>query len=320
MENICIVVVTYNRSTLLLENIDSIISYAKNVQEVIIINNNSSDETLNLVVEKYNLQKIKEEGVSEYSSLVNNLRISLLDYKSNTGGAGGFYRGVNYAYHKGYDWIWMMDDDVEVLENGLDTMLQYRKVSQCILAGRENVDGSFFKFDNLVNTKTGRFVKNIKTNLTDEYEVLNFGCFEGMLISKKLVSKIGFPDTDFFIVGDDTIYGLLASMHTNVIHVNKPILKRKLANIIIKKKYGFSWVSQSDLTLFYDTRNEFLKNEYYKKYFGSNIMILAFFSALRISKKLIIAIFFERSINQFKIITRGVISGVLTKKHFFKKK
>ncbi|MBP0575803.1 glycosyltransferase, partial [Mycobacterium tuberculosis] len=29
----------------------------------------------------------------------------------NVGGAGGFYRGMRFAYDQGADWVWMMDDD-----------------------------------------------------------------------------------------------------------------------------------------------------------------------------------------------------------------
>ena len=31
---------------------------------------------------------------------------------ANLGGSGGFYYGMKYAYEKGYDWLWIMDDDV----------------------------------------------------------------------------------------------------------------------------------------------------------------------------------------------------------------
>ncbi len=30
--------------------------------------------------------------------------------KENTGGAGGFYRGVKEAYDRGSEWFWVMDD------------------------------------------------------------------------------------------------------------------------------------------------------------------------------------------------------------------
>ena len=43
----------------------------------------------------------------------------------NTGGAGGFHEGVKRAYKKGYDWLWLMDDDVEVKEDTLEKLGKY---------------------------------------------------------------------------------------------------------------------------------------------------------------------------------------------------
>jgi rhamnopyranosyl-N-acetylglucosaminyl-diphospho-decaprenol beta-1,3/1,4-galactofuranosyltransferase len=32
--------------------------------------------------------------------------------KKDVGGAGQFFVGLRLAYEKGFDWIWLMDDDV----------------------------------------------------------------------------------------------------------------------------------------------------------------------------------------------------------------
>ena len=39
----------------------------------------------------------------------------IFDYhylESNTGGSGGFNYGLSRAYDDGYEWFWLMDDDV----------------------------------------------------------------------------------------------------------------------------------------------------------------------------------------------------------------
>ena len=40
----------------------------------------------------------------------------------NTGGAGGFHEGVKRTY-RGYDWLWLMDDDVKADEQCLENLL-----------------------------------------------------------------------------------------------------------------------------------------------------------------------------------------------------
>lgn len=73
---------------------------------------------------------------------------------------------------------------------------------------------------------------------------VNVGCFEGMLISREIVNKIGFPNKNYFIVGDDLEYGFLASHYTNVSYV-------KSAKIIRKKNSYDEIVSPTSNVLFY---------------------------------------------------------------------
>lgn len=88
--NICAVVVTYNRIKLLKECIDSLRKQTIILDGIIVVNNNSND------------------GTKEWLALQND--ISAI-HQENLGGAGGFYNGIKSAYNKGYNWIWCMDDD-----------------------------------------------------------------------------------------------------------------------------------------------------------------------------------------------------------------
>jgi GT2 family glycosyltransferase len=61
-----------------------------------------------------------------------------------------------------------------------------------------------------------------------EWTSVNYGNFEGALIHRSVVDSVGLPDVRFFIAGDDSIYGFLASFHTNVIYVNHIGIRRML--------------------------------------------------------------------------------------------
>ena len=45
--------------------------------------------------------------------------------QENTGGAGGFYTGVKFAYENGADWVWTMDDDVVPNYECLEELMNY---------------------------------------------------------------------------------------------------------------------------------------------------------------------------------------------------
>ena len=91
MKKITAVVVTYNRKELLRRCVEHLRGQTRALDNIIVVNNGSTDGTKVWLDEQTDLDVIHQE---------------------NVGGSGGFYRGIQYAYEKGYDWIWCMDDDV----------------------------------------------------------------------------------------------------------------------------------------------------------------------------------------------------------------
>ena len=77
-----------------------------------------------------------------------------------------------------------------------------------------------------------------------------------MLLSSNLVRKIGYPDPRFFISGDYTIYGLLASKYTNLILVE---------NAVLTKAFDYEDNSTSPMYIYYMIRNYHLFSEYFFK-------------------------------------------------------
>jgi GT2 family glycosyltransferase len=137
-----------------------------------------------------NLQK--SEINSQFSIIVHYVRMH-----ENTGGAGGFHEGVKRGYEKGNDWLWLMDDDVEPLYDGLENMLNYSHISKCINPSKKYINGELFCWGRkYIDISTGRRY-SLKRNLfnnSKDFICINYGCFEGMLIHRSIISKIGFPD------------------------------------------------------------------------------------------------------------------------------
>ena len=90
------VVVTYNRKKELKKNLKAILEQTVLVDKYFIIDNHSSDNTY---------EELLQEG------FLNNNIIEYIYLEENIGGAGGFYTGVKIAYEQGYDFICLMDDD-----------------------------------------------------------------------------------------------------------------------------------------------------------------------------------------------------------------
>ena len=232
MEKICCVIVTFNRLSLLKECIQAVLNQTRSLDKIIIVDNGSSD------------------GTKEYLSNLKGENIQII-YQENLGGAGGFHTGLKAAYEQEYDWIWLMDDDVEVASDCLENLLKYSNISKCLHPNKYYIDNVNFKWEQWYDSFRGVTYSLHNTSFKNNKDIcfVNVGCFEGMLISREIVNKIGFPNKNYFIVGDDLEYGFLASNYTNVSYV-------KNAKIIRKKK---SYEELPSLNaMYYSIRNRHL--------------------------------------------------------------
>ncbi len=193
------VVVTYNRKDLLRECLQALLNQTRPLDEIIVIDNASTDGTEQMVPQEF--PQVMYVGLPE-----------------NIGGAGGFHEGMKLAYEKGYDWIWVMDDDAVPTDDALEQLLRPE-----LLQGEEvyalasavlNPDGSIctmhrrlFDMKHVAENPIG--VENYKK----EYFETDTVSFVGMLIGRRAIAEIGFPLKEFFIYYDDTEYSLRIRKH-----------------------------------------------------------------------------------------------------------
>jgi rhamnopyranosyl-N-acetylglucosaminyl-diphospho-decaprenol beta-1,3/1,4-galactofuranosyltransferase len=210
-ERVCAVVVTFNRRNLLQDCLNGLLNQTRPLDGLVVVNNASTDETVEMLA-------------AHFPSL------TVLNLPSNTGGAGGFHTGMKWAFDNGFDWMWVMDDDVEPLPDGLETMLGYSGLSQFIHA-RKRFGEEEFAWEGVWDMSLLEkrcYAQDISFQQGREWISVNYSNFEGALINRGVIDKIGLPDPKFFIWGDDTVYGFLASQHTNVIYINRFALIKKL--------------------------------------------------------------------------------------------
>jgi len=239
-ETVCAVVVTYNRKELLIECLEALLKQTILLDTIYIIDNASTDGTPELLKEKGFIQELPPKELDkpwEKKFKKDNLAISYVRMNENTGGAGGFHEGVKRAYEKGYDWFWLMDDDVEAKEDALEKLLKLKHFSSCIHPIKKYLNGEVFNWNGYICDKYGVIVTK-KVNFKDKnFCCVNYGCFEGMFINRKVVSKIGYPKKEFFLAGDDAYYGYLASNFTNVIYTDKAEFIKKIKKTKKSKMY-----------------------------------------------------------------------------------
>ena len=101
-------VVTFNRLSALQRCLASIWEQSYPPSTVLVVDNHSSD------------------GTSEYlaATAITSPSLTVLRMSENLGPAGGFAKGMTWAVQKGYDYLWLMDDDCFPDNSCLDILLR----------------------------------------------------------------------------------------------------------------------------------------------------------------------------------------------------
>ena len=212
MKNLIAVVVTYNRADFLQNLLESFSRLTTPPERIVVVDNASSDHT--------------GEVVSR-AMAAGGLPIQYERLSANVGGSGGFSRGVEFALAAGADWLWLMDDDVEVLPGAVEALDRFTPDYSCMIGRRYDAAGKAFFWQHHFVEALGVFLP-VSGDVFRDSEVFrtNVGNFEGMLIKASLARSIGLPDPRFFITWDDLIYGWLAAQHTPVVYVNAFVIKK----------------------------------------------------------------------------------------------
>jgi rhamnopyranosyl-N-acetylglucosaminyl-diphospho-decaprenol beta-1,3/1,4-galactofuranosyltransferase len=205
---VCAVVVTWNRKALLRECLAGLLRQTRAPEQILVIDNHSTDGTPDMVRQEFPSAVLHETG-------------------SNLGGAGGFHHGMKRAHEEGFDWIWVMDDDIEPYPEALERLLAHSSRSDLLHLRRDGLD-RWEGIWNPGNLCVEMFDREYSFENGKPYTVLRYATFEGALIHRRIVDAIGLPDVRCFVSSDDALFGYFASFHTDVLYINELGFRRKL--------------------------------------------------------------------------------------------
>jgi len=188
--------VTHNRRELLGRCIDHLQKQTRLPDEIIVINNSSTDGTDDM---------LRARDVAFIT-------------QQNTGSAGGWRRAIQYAKDEGYDAVWLMDDDgfphegaLEALESAMGPEVACAS-SVVLLENRP----THFVFPMPILSGSGQPVIFGSPRKIESLEELRRRApegvypfahlFNGALLSIQAAHKIGNVNQDYFLSGDEVDY------------------------------------------------------------------------------------------------------------------
>ncbi|WP_171248964.1 glycosyltransferase [Acinetobacter brisouii] len=288
LSNIIVVIVTYNRKTLLLKCLSSLRVQTIQPSKILIVDNASTDGTVEL---------LKTKGWLDQSN------IQLIQLKENTGGAGGFATGMQYAFEQGADYVWMMDDDAVPHLTALEEIMRHATPEHIYGSLAVNGEDTAWATTLLVENKT----VHLKNQVPELVEVQSLP-FLGFLTSKEIYQSIDLPDASYFIAADDAEYCMRAQHAGHKIFVcgqsqiEHPKSERYEAHVLGKK---ITYLNLVPWKRYYDTRNRLLIA---KKYYGFKLYTQTVPSLI---VRLIIALRSEKDrLKQLKAFFTGFYDGV----------
>ena len=288
-ERIAAVVVTYNRKSLLVESLDSLLRQSHPLDALYIIDNASADGTYEILLDRgwirpaersvettFHIPEIgraqimqaggsvKAEGLGDGGWVnyrqaafddathaagnsrvydapnadkpvetvrsvalpVSSARSSEVHYvrmPQNTGGAGGFAEGMQRAAAAGFDWLWLMDDDLLTSPDALEALVRKKDTlvassgepfilnSLAIARNQTDREQLAFPLQELSaggDPKVGTYYWHLsQVRGRIENGLYRWACpFNGTFIPARAVEIVGLPNREFFIIGDEKDY------------------------------------------------------------------------------------------------------------------
>lgn len=217
MKKVACIVVTYNRLALLKDCIESLRKQTNKDFDIIVVNNGSTDGTEEWLSQQTDIKPITQ---------------------ANVGGAGGFYTGMKTAFEGGYEWIWMMDDDGLAAPSQLENLLEGANNcnSKFVNALVCNVASPNVLAFGLASEGVSYATVNEAQKTVYIYDAIN--PFNGTLIHRDVIDKVGLIKKEMFIWGDEMEYtyrarkaGFKQYTITTALHYH-PSIKSKQIRII----------------------------------------------------------------------------------------
>lgn len=283
--SICAILITFYPSSQVLRNINKI---KQQIQNLIIIDNTPGKNPTETI--KY---------------LIKNSSIHVIKNNQNKGMAKALNQGIDWAEQQGFRWVVTFDQDTEVMDNFLETIIlslsQYHTPELIAAIGA-----------NYIIRNSSHIGISVKSNnyYFETKDVITSGC----LLSIDIVRKIGGFDDKLFIDMVDTDICIRARIAGyKILITTKPIMYHSIGNPEIRHLFGkkFTVTNHAPFRRYFIFRNTIYLA---KKFFWNDTKWSLEMLFTYLPKVFIKACIFEnKKIINMWFIFRGIFDGLFSR-------
>ena len=287
--------VAYNGAHVLQRHLDALKRQTQNIDEIVVVNNASTDDTLDLLAAKFP-------------------EVTVLNLSANGGVGGGFATGLDYAATtRKYDWVWLFDQDSVPADDALERLL----------AGLQHLNGDAASIAILapinanaatkmtcpgLSWRGGRLVK-MPTHSNWPITLVDLVISSGSLVRREAIEAAGLPRADFFMDFVDYEHCLRLRRHGfKIAVVRDSHLDHVLGDPTTFTIFGHAthWTDHPPWRVYYMARNEvFTIWQYYSNWRNKAFL---FFRLARYAFFLLL--FGKRKLACLGMMYRGFLDGL----------
>ncbi|MDD4606729.1 MAG: glycosyltransferase family 2 protein [Patescibacteria group bacterium] len=194
---VAIIILLYNSLEYLQDCFSSLqkLNYPKDGLEIIVIDNNSSDESAEFIKKNYP-------------------NITLIENRQNLGYCAGNNVGIKYALEKKYDYVFILNPDTMVDENCLNNLITTMENNERIgivqpkillWPDKDKIQTSGNKIHYLGLAYSGDCFQ--PDNLSNEIKDITYASGAAMLVKKEVFERVGLLPEYYFMYHDDLELG-----------------------------------------------------------------------------------------------------------------
>lgn len=267
-----VVLVTYNRLEKLKVAIDRYRAQTHMPKYIIIVDNHSTDGT--------------GEFLKEWLTQKEDYEKYCITLETNTGGAGGFYAGMEKALSLDADWVWVSDDDAYPRADAFEKIVKFYESQTpeqqeriAALCSAVYNQGKIHK-EHRNHLDVSAFKVKIRATSLNEYKKdaikIDVFSYVGSVIKKSVLINVGLDIKEFFIYCDDQEHSIRIGRAGDIFCVTSSIVDHDTPPYDPKViNWGRYYKRRNDLLMI---KRNFPKRYYYLRYAKRYLIEVSVFS------------------------------------------